>query len=360
MSTKEFITKVLRRILRPARKHVLRLGARHVFWARLYYMIFSSDFGREQMIFLAGIQAYNQSLDTPVGTMALLRRNIHRLEKGLIMRPRRTPFATSYIEETVRAFEAFSNTVTQNNCSELTWARDVLAEYFSVNRGAEEVEPARKLFEAIPQRQKSAPPADPTREPLIPFKRTPSQIPSTEDLENLAKRRRSVRWFLQEPVDRRLIDRALEIAAQSPSACNRQPFEFRIFDEQEIVKKIVEFPGGLAGYSHNVPVVVVVVGQQRHYFHERDRHLIYIDSSLAIMSFLYGLEVQGLSSCCVNWAHDGPREKEFAEFLHLKPDERPVMLIALGHPDPEGLVPRSAKKPLTVLRRYNFEESHGD
>jgi nitroreductase len=165
---------------------------------------------------------------------------------------------------------------------------------------------------------------------------------------------------LQEPVDRRLIDRALEIAAQSPSACNRQPFEFRIFDEQEIVKKIVEFPGGLAGYSHNVPVVVVVVGQQRHYFHERDRHLIYIDSSLAIMSFLYGLEVQGLSSCCVNWAHDGPREKEFAEFLHLKPDERPVMLIALGHPDPEGLVPRSAKKPLTVLRRYNFEESHGD
>ena len=39
--------------------------------------------------------------------------------------------------------------------------------------------------------------------------------------------------------------------------------------------------------------------------------------------------------------------------LHLAPYERPIMLIAVGHPDPGGMVPRSQKKPLHTLRRYN-------
>ena len=40
--------------------------------------------------------------------------------------------------------------------------------------------------------------------------------------------------------------------------------------------------------------------------------------------------------------------------LNLEPDERVVLLIAVGYPDPEGMVATSRKKSLERLRRYNL------
>ena len=42
-----------------------------------------------------------------------------------------------------------------------------------------------------------------------------------------------------------------------------------------------------------------------------------------------------------------------ARALSLEPDERVVMLVAYGYPDPDGMVPFSAKTPLDVVRRFN-------
>jgi hypothetical protein len=39
--------------------------------------------------------------------------------------------------------------------------------------------------------------------------------------------------------------------------------------------------------------------------------------------------------------------------LNLDFDERVVMLIAVGYPDPNGMVAWSEKKSLDILRRYN-------
>jgi nitroreductase len=151
-----------------------------------------------------------------------------------------------------------------------------------------------------------------------------------------------------------MIDAAIEIAAQSPSACNRQPFRFVVCDDPQLVQKVAAIPMGTAGYAHNIPVFVIIIGQQRHYFDERDRHLIYIDGSLAAMSFCFALEVQGLSSCCVNWPDVPEREERMAQILNLENDERPIMCLAVGFPDPNGLVAYSQKKPLSQLRQYNL------
>ena len=96
----------------------------------------------------------------------------------------------------------------------------------------------------------------------------------------------------------------------------------------------------------------MIVGRQRAYFSERDRHLIYIDGALAAMSFVLALETLGLSSCCINWADIEAQERKMARLLQLEPDERVIMLVAIGYPDPEERVPYSAKKMLHTLRRY--------
>lgn len=301
-----------------------------------------------------GIWIYGLSRSGGSDNRPLLRRNAHRLEKGLIMRPRRDVFALDYIEETVSAYAAALDAERNGKgpCPEqLQWVGDVLEQYFAVVGSHPKIEPLRQAFAALPRPRRVCP------QPLVPYRRDISSPPPVayDDLAALAQRRRSVRWFLPKAVPRELIDKAMLIAAQSPSACNRQPFVFRIFDDPDLVQKVASIPYGVIGYEHQIPVIVVIVGQLRNFFDARDRHLIYIDGALAAMSFVLALESLGLSSCCINWPDLPDRESKMAELLNLEPDERPVMLIALGWPDPEGLVPRSVKKPLRLLRQYNFE-----
>ena len=317
--------------------------------ARLYYGLFSSRFGREQSAFLAGVEKYHKDLTNPDGSLALLRRNIHRLEKGILMKPRRLPFALNYIDETV---DAFTSSKKDGVClieqEEFLWAQDVLNQYFEIHE-EEAVELAKEKYEDTSKECDNVGSRIPYLRPL-----DRALSVSYDDLLELSKRRRSVRWFTEKKVERELLDKALTAAAQSPSACNRQPFRFHFFDDPELVREIAKIPMGTAGYSDQIPVIAAVIGQQRNYFAERDRHVIYIDSSLATMSFLYALETLGLSSCCINWPDVEGRERKLQNLIKFKPDERVVMLLAIGYPDPSGMVAYSAKKGLEELRQFNL------
>jgi len=316
-----------------------------------YYALFNSAMDREQQGIIYGKLQYDRSLTVTQEPQYLLRRNIHRLEKGLIMRPRRDIFALDYLEETVAAYQNLVNKQNNNNNptdeSELKWAGDVLQEYFRVVTTHPIIDRAQTVFsslETIPGENK-----------CIPYQRNLEQPPTVDYQQFLAlsQRRRSVRWYLPQAVPRELIDRAITAAALSPSACNRQPFEFRIFDDPQLVQQVGAIPMGTIGFSQNFPVVVVVVGKLRAYYSERDRHVIYIDASLAAMSFMYALETLGLSSCPINWPDIASKEQQMSDILGLEPDERVIMLISLGYPNPEAMVPYSQKKSLAEIRRYN-------
>ena len=339
-----------------------RVGARAQSWLRskalrnprystLFYFL-EGSFDRELHSVLAGKEAHvrsarsgddRASLDAATFT---LRRNTHRIEKGLLMRPRRDVFATSYIGETVDAYRTASPSA---DADLVRWSTDVLDEYFDVVSDEGPIQDARLAYGRVRTRG-----GEEREERRIPYLRDTAPLPVTiEDFEALAHRRRSVRWFRSEPVPRAAVDRALAAALQSPSACNRQPFQFRIFDDPALVSHVAEVPMGTSGYVHNIPAVAVIVGRQRAYFSERDRHLIYVDSSLAAMSFMFALEVQGIASCPINWPDIPDREARMAEMLGLDADERPVMLVAFGYPDPDGAVAYSQKKSISEARTYN-------
>ena len=327
------------------------LAARSRWLSSVYYAFWSRAFAREHQAMLNARLSYAEDLRSPGAGFALLRRNVHRLEKGLLMRPRRDVFGVGYIEEAMECYEHIrkSHCDDEGECgTEMKWAHDVLKKYFEVTTSHEVIDRCRKRFDALP-------PVSCESGEKVPYKRDLAKEPSVsyDDLMALAMRRRSVRWFLPKAVDREMIDRAVTLAGQSPSACNRQPFSFRIFDEKELVQKVIKLPMGTSGFSDNVPVVAVVVGRIGNYPKERDRHLIYIDGSLATMAFVFAIESQGLSTCCINWPDIEELEVAMSDLLRLAPDERPIMCVAVGHPDPEGEVAYSDKKPLDQMRQYN-------
>ena len=338
--------------LRTASKFaLLRICVKSPKLSSLYYVLSSSAMEREHQGVIYGRLEYQKSLTVAHQPEYLLRRNVHRLEKGLIMRPRRDVFALDYLEATVTAYRDLATQKEKDSASsshsELKWAHDVLQEYFSVVASHPVIDRAKKIFTELPAIEGET--------KYIPYHRDLEHEPSVnyEQFLALSQRRRSVRWYLPQPVPRELIDRAITAAALSPSACNRQPFEFRVFDDPELIQKVGSIPMGTIGFSENFPALIAVVGKLRAYYNERDRHVIYIDASLAAMSLMYAFETLGLSSCPINWPDIAEKEEQMRQVLDLEPDEKVIMLISFGYPHPEGKVPFSQKKSLAEIRRYN-------
>jgi nitroreductase len=315
--------------------------------ASAHYLFLSRRFDREHRAVLAGRLAYERGLSAPLRSSPLLRRNVHRLEKGLVMQPRNPVFAEDYIEETVAEFARVTATGGLDPV-EHKWARDVLEEYFRAVTDTPAIERACSRFRELAERN------EPAQGPAsIPRPRADAKVAdvSYDQFLALCRQRRSVRWFDQRPVPRELVTKALDAAAQAPSACNRQPFLFRYFERPADAQRIAAIAMGTTGYAGNIQALVVLLGDLGCYPEERDRHVPYIDASLAAMQFMLSLETLGLASCPINWPDIEHREREMARALELPWHLRPVMLIALGYPDPQGGVPHSAKKPSESLLR---------
>lgn len=320
----------------------------HVLLAKLYYTFWDASFSSEALSVLTGRRAYKKHQGN---SLPLLRRNIHRLEKGLLMRPRRSVFAVDYIEETVYEYAKLYETKVDITSIELQWSKSVLDRYFScVDTLEPPVNRAQKKYLSLEDPKRVVP--DNARSPYL-RKLLDKPHVSYEALYALSQHRRSVRWFKDIPVERCKISEAVEIGLQSPSACNRQPFKIVVIDDPEMLKRISKIPMGTQGYADNIPALLIFIGDLSCYFSERDRHLIYIDTSLAAMSTIYALETLGLSTCCINWPDIAKRERELSAELHLESHQSPIMLLAVGYADPDGLVAYSAKKTVDEILTHN-------
>jgi nitroreductase len=346
------LVKPLERFLRRVTTPVMRVASMNGSFASLYYLLVSSSFRREQQATLAGKAAYYQSRGRLGASSTVLRRNIHRLEKGLVMKPRRCPFALEYIGETVDHFIMACQEGTVD-AQELAWAGQVLKEYFACHAHEPAIHPYRLLSHALTDANGADP--DGERLPhLIPYSQgaLPRCPVAYDDFLTLARKRRSVRWFQPRPVSRDQIEKAVLAATLAPSACNRQPFWFELLSDPHDAQRIAQLAMGTQGFAENIPCLLVMVGDLQAFPHERDRHLIYIDTSLAAMSLMLALETLGLSSCPINWPDIPSRERKMQQALGFKVHQRPIMLIALGYADPEGGIPYSQKKPLSLLLRF--------
>ena len=352
------LVRILKKLLSPAMIITLKraisgmqlklasLFAKSGLLSSVYFTLFSRQFYREHKAVLQGRLQYAKRKVTPGNSSAALRRNIHRLEKGLIMRPRKAVFAEAYIKETV---DAYNIALKQGQlCSqELKWATDVLSEYFAVVQDNNVLAAARSQFKA----SSDVAPSEPTAKAAVPYAHNtlPENPVGYQQLLTLFQRRRSVRWYQQKPVETALLQQAIQAAALAPTACNRQPYQFYLINNAEKAADIARCAMGTVGFADNIPCLIVVVGDLSAYEAERDRHVIYIDAALASMQLMLALESLGLQSCPINWPDIEAREREMAQKLSLEYWQRPVMLLATGYAMPEGGVPYSQKKPVELL-----------
>lgn len=337
---KHLLIQKIKLLIQNFQKIVTPLCSKNAFASSVYFTFFSRDFYYEHKAILQAKLAYSKSHGIHGKSSALLRRNIHRLEKGLIMRPRRSIFALDYLLETVQVYKS-TNDINGFSAVELEWAKSVLNEYFSV---VDCTHP--KILHAHSVYSQVKPLVNNEHEKKLPYQQTDKTKHDVtyDQLMNLCLARRSTRWFKQQSVEDEKIHQAAAIALQAPSACNRQPYEFYTIQSQPLLSKLVDLPGGTAGFSKNIPCLIAVVGDLSYYPEARDRHVIYIDGSLASMQFMLAIETLGLASCPINWPELHTLDHKVSQLLGLPQYKRVVMFIAVGYPDESGYIAHSEKK----------------
>jgi nitroreductase len=166
-------------------------------------------------------------------------------------------------------------------------------------------------------------------------------------LKEAILKRRSVRQFESSTlIPREVILAAIQLAANCPSACNRQPFNVRYYDDREKINILATQQGGTAGFNC-VPGLLVITYYRRFYHNAIERNSGFIDSGIYLMNLVYSLMVHNIDSCLLNNAFDINKDKKMRELIgDVEPDEEFVSFIAIGKADQKGLSPASHKSKI--------------
>ncbi|WP_291280310.1 polysaccharide pyruvyl transferase family protein [Galactobacter sp.] len=180
-------------------------------------------------------------------------------------------------------------------------------------------------------------------------------ITQDRDFLDVMYGRRSVREYTDQPVSDAEIARAVEIAMQSPSVCNRQAARVHQFEDPALIKAVLDLQGGFSGYEMP-PRLLLVSSDLDAFLFATERNQAFVDGGLFMMSLLLGLTEVGLGSCSLNTAMGTKKEAAIRQLIDIPDHEVFISFIAVGHYDGDVLVPRSKRvEPGMVLTKHGAD-----
>jgi len=177
-------------------------------------------------------------------------------------------------------------------------------------------------------------------------------------LPDLLKHRKSIRDFLDRPVERKEIMMCLEAARLAPSACNSQPWRFIVVDDKQLKNKLCDaaFSGiySVNAFCKMAPVVGVVISEKSKFLARiggmfRGTKYYLIDIGIAIEHFVLQAEELGLGTCWIGWFSEGALKP----ILNIPQRKKIDIIIALGYYDRGKLGPEHGREPIDKTASFN-------
>ncbi len=141
----------------------------------------------------------------------------------------------------------------------------------------------------------------------------------------------SVRLYTAEPVSSGQVSAILAAAMSAPSGVNKQPWEFIVVDDAELLRQLADaLP--YAKMTAHAPVAIVVCGNKDRFLDGVDDILWEQDLSAASENILLAAHAIGLGGV---WTCIYPHEERMApvgSILNLPDNLVPFNLIPIGHP----------------------------
>ncbi len=189
------------------------------------------------------------------------------------------------------------------------------------------------------------------------------------------RRRRTVRHYSHEPVPEEVIGACLEAAGTAPNGANRQPWHFVVVRDAEVKRRIrdaaeeeeldfyenraprewLEALAHLGTNEHkpfleDAPVLIAIFAQSYELREDEKVRNYYVTESVGIAT---GMLITGLHRAGLATLTHTPSPMGFLNQVLGRPkNERPFLLLIVGYPADEALVPDITKKPFEDIASF--------
>ena len=153
---------------------------------------------------------------------------------------------------------------------------------------------------------------------------------------DVLKHRASCRSYLSKSIEEEKIMQCLEAARLAPSACNKQPWRFKIVTDDNLRREICEnglLPGIPMPWLSDAPAIVIVCADTNIITHtlapilSKVKYQL-IDIGIAGEHFVLAAEALGLGTCWIGWF----KPKKIRKILKIPRSYQILSLISLGYP----------------------------
>jgi nitroreductase len=152
------------------------------------------------------------------------------------------------------------------------------------------------------------------------------------------KKRRSVRSYLDKPVEREKLLKILQAARLAPSARNRQEWRFVVITDKKTREELVSICEGQR-FIAEAPIVIVAVADPSCRWYK-------VDTAIAVEHMVLEAVELGLGTCWI-----GAFDKErVGKLVDIPRDLEVVVLLTIGYPKKKGI--RTHRKPLDEIVFY--------
>lgn len=156
------------------------------------------------------------------------------------------------------------------------------------------------------------------------------------DFLEVIEKRKSVRKYSEQPVERDLLDAIVRVAQTAPSSRNSKSSAFMIVEDRDMLDALSVMRDYGSGLLKGAPAAIVVLGDET-------KTDLWVDNCAISATFVQlAVTAMDLVSC---WVHcngrprlkdvpEGERAEDYVrELLGLKEGLRPYCVIAIGYPE---------------------------
>lgn len=174
------------------------------------------------------------------------------------------------------------------------------------------------------------------------------------DYFSFVSSRHSVRNYSESKIKNDDINKAIEIAIKTPTACNRQMIKVYNVENLELKKFIFKIGQGFSGFElDNASLFIITYDISANYF-SGERNQGMFNAGLFSMNFVNGLHSLGIGSCFVQFGNSSKDEKKIKAMCHIPVNERIAVFIAAGYYSENSIIPLSSRKSLfDIYKKIN-------
>lgn len=284
------------------------------------------------------------SKETLVASIVIL---YHVLEKGLTMPQRKSVFGVDVVDRLIQRVTTYETKFGDDN--------------FQVEHAIGVLKAYRKFRET----NNASSSGDEKWERLVSFSNNHAGIPEAKQLHvtreafykdkekafpAFAHARHTLRNYTDQPLSIHQLQKAIDLAQTTPTACNRQYCRTHCISDKTKMARLLEIQGGNRGFGHLADKLLIVTADLEALTQPRERDDLFTNGGMYLMNLCYALFYFEIAHCVLNWSREPEEDIMARQILDIKPSETIIAILTCGNTPEQFDVALSPRKPPMKLQ----------